>query len=134
MYSYLLQDWTTLRQNQSVTSVTQSEADWMSFQPYQDIAFWFDCDSVILGGATNIQLIFQTAPAKDEGLFQTLGTAQNLSAGTTNVLAINLSGNPSVPLARWVRWKLAPNGGALAGEWGATFRVHATANAVGVIG
>ena len=38
MYGFLLQDWITIRgSNSPLVSVTQSESNWASLQPYQDI-------------------------------------------------------------------------------------------------
>jgi len=42
MYGYLIQDWLTIRGTQSGANVTQSEMDWLSFQPYQDVIFWLE--------------------------------------------------------------------------------------------
>ncbi len=130
MYGYLLQDWLTIRGTQSGAAITQSEADWMSFQPYQDIVLWLEVKSVTLGGLTSITLEYQTAPAKDESLFVAMTTAITLSAGSTpTITKVLLGQNPTVPLARWVRWKMIPNG-TPTGEYGACFRIHCAANAV----
>jgi hypothetical protein len=40
MHAFILQDWTTIRGG--VTTVTQSEPDWLDLTPYQDIVFWID--------------------------------------------------------------------------------------------
>lgn len=135
MYGYLLQDWITIKGSQTGVTVTQTEADWMSFQAYQDIVFWLEVKSTILAGATSITLDYQTAPAKDESLFANMVTGVTLVAGTAPVITKVLLGqNPTVPLARWARWKLTPNGTITAGlEWGVCMRIHCAANAVGVI-
>lgn len=133
MYGYLLQDWLTIRGTQSGANITQSEVDWMSFQPYQDIVFWLDVKSVTLGGLTSITLEYQTAPAKDDALFTAMTTAVTLSASTTpTITKVLLAQNPTVPLARWVRWKVFPNG-TPTGEYGTCFRVYCAANAVGTV-
>ena len=43
-----------------------------------------------------------------------------------------LAQNPTVPLSRWVRWKLTPVGTPTS-EYGLCFRVFASANAVGAL-
>lgn len=135
MYGYLVQDWITIRGSSSAqASVTQSEADWLSLQPYQDVVFWLETKSVTLGGLDTITLEYQTAPAKDESLFTAMTTAVTLAAGTTpTITKVLLAQNPTVPLARYVRWKMIPNGTASA-EYGACFRIHCAANAVGALG
>ena len=141
MYGYLLQDWTTIRGSTLATNPTgivQSESDWMSFQPYQDIVFWTDVKSISLGGLTNIALDYETAPAKDDLLFRRMKTASStFTAPTTSTQLdpIILSQGPSgwnTPLARWVRWKLAFNGTSTS-EYGICFRVFCSANAVGIM-
>lgn len=135
MYSYLLQDWISLHLNPQQPSITQSEADWMSFQPYQDIIFWLDVRGVTLADAKDIFLAYETAPAKDEGLFLPMVepvSLSNLVGGSPTVSKVILSLNPNVPLARWVRWRLFATGEPRA-DWGVTIRIHCAANAVGVL-
>jgi hypothetical protein len=135
MYTYLLQDWTTLRVNSELTSFTQSEADWMSFQPYQDIVFWLDARSVILASAEDVLVSYETAPAKDESLFRPMVAAVSAAKAMSEapiVTKVLLAQNPDVPLARWVRWKLTLRGAPQA-DWGATIRIHCAANAIGVL-
>ena len=69
MYSFVLENWKTLSGAVGVTDITQSESDWMSFQPYQDIVLYTECKNVDKGGATNLQIIYETSPTKDESLF-----------------------------------------------------------------
>jgi hypothetical protein len=137
VYGYLLQDWITIKGSQAAANVTvtQSETDWMSFQAYQDIVFWLETKSLVLAtGVTSITLEYQTAPAKDESLFVPMTTAITLAAGSTpTITKVLLAQNPSVPLARWVRWKLTANGTLSSGEWGTCMRIYCAANAVGVI-
>jgi hypothetical protein len=84
VYGYLLQDWTTIRGSTlalNPAGIVQSESDWMSFQPYQDIVFWTDVKSISLGGLTNIALDYETAPAKDDLLFRRMKTATSTFTG-----------------------------------------------------
>lgn len=134
MYGYLVQDWLTIRGTQANAAVIQSEADWLSLQPYQDVVFWLEVKSVTLGGLTSLTLEYQTAPAKDESLFTSMTTAVTLAAGTTpTITKVLLAQNPTVPLARYVRWKIIPNG-TPSSEYGVCFRIHCAANAVGALG
>ena len=132
MYGYLLQDWLTVRGTQTGVAITQSEADWMSFQPYQDIVLWLEVKSVALGGLTSVLLEYQTSPAKDESLFTAMVTGATLTAALAapRIDKVILAQNPTVPLSRWVRWKLTPVG-TPTGEYGICFRIFASANAVG---
>lgn len=134
MYGYLLQDWITIRGSQTGVPIIQSEADWMSFQPYQDIVFWLEVKSYTGGGLTSVTLDYETAPAKDESLFAKMITTANITAALALARQdkVLLAQNPTVPLARWVRWKLTPNG-TVSSEWGITFRIHCAANAVGAL-
>lgn len=135
MYGYLVQDWLTIRGSSLMLSpptVIQSEADWMSFQPYQDIVFWLEVKSWTDGGLTSVTLDYETAPAKDESLFVKMITTTAITAPVSRQDKVLLAQNPTVPLARWVRWKLTWNGTSTS-EYGLCFRIHAAANAVGAL-
>jgi hypothetical protein len=116
----------------SPPTVIQSEADWMSFQPYQDIVFWLEVKSWTDGGLTSVTLDYETAPAKDESLFVKMITTTAITAPVSRQDKVLLAQNPTVPLARWVRWKLTWNGTSTS-EYGLCFRIHAAANAVGAL-
>jgi hypothetical protein len=134
MYGYILQDWITIRGTQTGVSIIQSEADWMSFQPYGDIVLWLDTKAVTLAGLTSLTLAYETSPAKDESLFTPMVAAVTLVAGTSPLITkVLVSQNPTVPLARYVRWRLIPTG-TPTGEYGACFRIFASANAIGLVG
>ncbi len=121
MHSYILQDWTTIRA--AVTSVTQGESGWLDLAPYQDISFWIDVRE--FSGSSTPNIVFQTAPIKEDGLFQAMATvALNSVTNPTKVLLFNAA----TPLARYVRWQLT----GPSGTWDATFRVLATCNALGL--
>lgn len=139
MYGYLVQDWITIRGSSlqlSPPTVTQSEADWMSFQPYQDIVFWLEVKSWTPGGLTSVTLDYETAPAKDESLFVKMVTTTAITAAVSRrdkvLLAQITAASADVPLSRWVRWKLTWNGTSTA-EYGVCFRIFASANAVGAL-
>ena len=135
MYSALLQDWITIRVSSGSTSITQSEADWASFQQYRDIVFWLDVRSLALAGGTDVLVSYETSPAKDESLFVPMVAAVSLSnivGVTPTITRVLLSQNPAVPLSRWVRWRLSV-AGTPTSDWGAMIRIHCSANAVGVM-
>lgn len=131
MYAYMLEDWKTLSGAGGVADILQTESNWMSFQPYQDIVFHTECKSLALGGADAIQIAYETSPTKDDSLFSVLATV-TLVVGQTIVTPILLASNPAIPLSRWVRYRLLTSGAAAEG-WLATFRIHCSANAVGVL-
>ena len=106
----------------------------MSFQPYGDIVLWLDTKAVTLAGLTSLTLAYETSPAKDESLFTPMVAAVTLVAGTSPLITkVLVSQNPTVPLARYVRWRLIPTG-TPTGEYGACFRIFASANAIGLVG
>ena len=133
MHGYLLEDWKTLNLDTSITSLIQDESGWLSFQPYSDIVFHTETKAVFDDGGGSVQLEMQTAPSKDPSLFTTMVTVTLTgNVGVVQVSPILLAANPTVPLARWVRWRLI-NTGAPATNWTASFRIHCTANAVGLL-
>jgi hypothetical protein len=135
MYGYILQDWITPIIDTAAIEVVQSESDWMSFQPFQDIVFWLEARSVANGGANSIRLHYETSPSKDFHLFQSMTSVELVSGQGIQVTVspvIMNSPNTPVPLARWVRWRLERVGDATQ-NWGACFRIHCAANAVGVL-
>jgi hypothetical protein len=132
MYGFILQDWVTIRGNQTITSITQGENGWLGLAPFQDIVVWLDVRALTLGGLTNIVMNYETAPIKDESLFTAMTAGINMAAGTTpTITKILLSQNPTVPLGRWARWHLTTSGTATS-VWDATFRIAVCCNAAAV--
>lgn len=132
MYGFLLQDWTTIRLNFASTSITQSESNWVSLQPYQDIVIWLEVKEASLAtGVTGLIFNYETSPLKDESLFTAMTTSSSITGAisTPDIKKVILATNPTVPLARWVRWRLAAASGT-AGVSDVTFRIAAAANAV----
>lgn len=123
MHSYVLQDWITIR-GSGTTPIPQGESSWLDLAPYQDVNFWLDVREFT--GATPT-ITFQTAPIKEEVLFQPLFGAVTLTLSPSNPYRCLLF-NASVPVARYVRWLLT----GPAGTWDATFRVLVAANALGL--
>lgn len=132
MYSHLLQDWTTIRLDSTQTSLVQSESGWIDCAGVSDIVFWLECPSVEFGGGDLILLSYETAPAKDEALFNFMADAVSLSPSATPVVTpVLLSAGAGRKLARWVRWRLWQANTMPNAAWSATFRVHCALNAVG---
>lgn len=131
MYGYVLQDWITVKSTMTAgTAFIQNEADWLGFNSFQDIVFWCDFRNVTLGGGT-ITMALQTAPTKDDILFQTLSNCSfNVTTVSTPFTSAGvlpkaiLASNPAVPLSTWVRWSLS----ATVANWDLTFRILCSAN------
>lgn len=132
MYGYVLQDWITIRGNSTITSIVQGENDWMGLAPYEDIVFWLDCREITASSGTLV-MNYETSPTKDENLFAGMVSGVTMSASTTpTITKVLLSQNPTVPLARWVRWRISVSGATAA--WDTTFRILCAANAVSLGG
>ena len=124
MFSGLLQDWLTIDGSDTAASV-QARPEWLDLEAFADVVFWLEVRAVSKPGAGNVVLAYETAPTSDESLFQPLGTLTLAVAAAPVITQVKLSANPAVPLARFVRWKLA---GTATGNWSATFRIFAMAN------
>jgi len=122
MHSFVLQDWITIR-GSTTTPVNQGEVGWLDLAPYEDIQFWFDVREFT--GA--ITFNFQTAPIKEEILFQTMLTGTVALIGSLSNPYVNRI-TATTPLARYVRWQLV----GPASTWDTTFRVLVAANALGM--
>jgi hypothetical protein len=124
MQPIIMQDWITVRGTGTTTSVVMSQPDWILTAPFQDITFYMEVRNITGTPVIN----YQTAPAKDDYLFQNLGAAAGITmvAGVT-VSPFTLSG-ATIPVSHWTRWRLTATAGA---PWDVTFRVMASANAIG---
>ena len=123
MFSGLLQDWATI-DGAGTAAFAQARHDWLDLEAYADVVFWLEVRAVRNPGAGNVLLTYETAPALEESLFQPMGTV-SLTASSVPVITEVKSSNGSVPLARFVRWKLA---GTAAGNWSVTLRIFTMAN------
>ena len=123
MQSFVLQDWITVR-GSGLTPVIQEAKGWLAFSSFQDIVFHLDIRRLQTNPLAGFTWNFQTAPTKDEALFQTMVA---VAGGAPSVVAVPvlLATNPLVPLATWVRWTLTP---LQPTTWDTTFRVMASAN------
>jgi hypothetical protein len=128
MYSFLLQDWITIRQASSGTSVTQSEDCWLDLTGFQDLVAWLDVKNFTASGAT-VQIAYQSATTKDEAFF--LGLASPIQVTQTGLTVTTVTKDTTAtPLARWLRWQLSISGSPTA-IWDATFRIFIAANCIG---
>jgi hypothetical protein len=124
MFCFPLTNWTTMRGATSVTTITQSESQWLDLTGFEDIITWLEVKNLTPGGGTGVTLQYQTSPTKDEALFAGTAAAFAMTTGVTVTKA--LMSAATVPLARWLRWQLG-SGGATA-SWDATFRLWIAAN------
>jgi len=125
MDTHLLQDWITIRGTSSVTTVTQLETDYLDASPYQDVMVYVHVQE-FSGSAPTINV--DTAPLKDESLFSPM-FSQNVSVAGNGLLVwkVTLSSRPSVPVARWVRWRATATSGS---AWDMTFRIIVAGNSL----
>jgi len=119
MFAYNLHNLNTIR-GASGNNTTQAEDDWLDLSNHQDIIFHVDCREIT---GTTVTINLETSPAKDENLFTPM-TSFLLTTTSVTIAKFILAQNPTVPLARWVRWKLI----APAAIYDATFKVLVTCN------
>lgn len=142
MYSYVLQDWITVRGDVSVSAITQAEHDVMGVAPFQDAVFWLEIRAVTNGGANApaVNLAYETSPSKDESLFVPMVAAFDMMsvfsgsppAANPQVTKVLLAQNPDCPLGRWLRWKITVPG-TISQTWDATFRILVCCNAAATV-
>lgn len=126
MYSFVLQDWTSL-EGVGTVSVIQSEHDWLDMSPFQDVVLWIDVRQATTSPTPN--LLIETSPSKDESLFVSMNsTAIPMTASPSPFILQLLMGSAAVPVAQYLRWKISSGGGT----WEATFRILVAANAPGL--
>ena len=135
MHTFLLQDWVTLRGSGSsspvISSLTQSEDGYLDMSGYSDVVVWFDVKDVVLGtGMTGITLDFQTAPTKDDAYFRAMATGISLTASSPSAtpgVFLALMNSASIPVSRWLRWKLTA-AGTPSTAWSVTIRMFVSAS------
>lgn len=121
MDSHLLQDWITIagQSGDAGYTITQSESQWLDLEPYDDVIFYTDVRQL----TATPMITFQTAPAPEEAAFQAIVPTITLAVSSSPVVSPALAAYASVPLARYVRWKLSATGGVFT----ATFRIWVVA-------
>jgi len=132
MHAFVLEDWLTIRGGTSAV-ITQEETHWLDLEAFQDVIIYLECREASPIGGTLATIAFQTAPAKQETMFQPL-VSQSISFGTPAGGATALQVIPALllsaanPLARYLRWQIT----GPAAAWDATFRVLVAANSPGM--
>jgi len=143
MFGYVLQDWITIRGGTAGSpagDIIQGESTWMGFSSFQDIVIWLDVREATISAAQSLTWFFETSPSKDSNLFTPMRTPSTgiqltpsytpgVQLDTGAIPRVVLASNPAVPLATWVRWRVAPSAG-ITTPWDATFRVLVAANRV----
>jgi len=133
MRSSLLQDWIVVQNDASkVTSFTQPQPGWMDVSSFADATFWIDFAQVQTPtGGLNVQLILETSPTLDESYFAAAAPPINnppVTSGGPKPIGIRTAASQSstVPLARYLRWRLnlRTGDGGGSGSWGMTFRIR----------
>ena len=107
-----LTDWITLRGASSADVVIQSVRDWVDAQGYADAVFYLAVRDY--SGSPTVH--YQTSPTEDEVFWDDMATEAVTS--TTSQLAKVLFSSASVPLARFVRYKVTATG-----AWTLTFKI-----------
>ena len=128
MRAFVLQDWVTIRGAAGVQTVVQNESNYLSLDAYQDVVFWLQVSEATVNAST-ITLNYDTAPLKDETLFQPMATATitTISMPTPTITkVIAAAATTTTPLSRWVRWRLGFASNAT--SWDLTFRVLVAGN------
>jgi hypothetical protein len=134
MYTFLMQDWVTIRGAPAVKQINQNADHWLDVTGFQDSVVWLDVKSFTTSGGALLNFFCQSSPTRDEALFTTVsneGSAISINqVGLIVNAIIQSSNNTIVPIARWLRWQLGVSGSPTA-NWDVTFRVFIAANAGG---
>jgi hypothetical protein len=89
------------------TAVTQGSESWLDAYDLADLGFWVDFSN---GSANPVTLYLESAPSRDGNYFQSIAPPLSLSSGLRTISSIRSAS--TVPVARWVRWRLVPVTGA----------------------
>jgi hypothetical protein len=120
--TYLLQDWTTLTGNSSVTSVKQSDEGWLELVGARDLLFYVDVAEAT--AAVGPIVYVESSPTPDDELFSELTHVTTSSTGVQMAAALARNA-PLQPLCKFVRWSV---GVTTPGTWSLTFRAYACIN------
>jgi hypothetical protein len=124
VHSFVLADWTSAA-GPTGSSFTQDESGWLDLSPFQDVVIYLTVSEV---SATPPTIAFETSPCREDALFQPMTSMTMSSTGPQpSVLRAVMLGS-TVPLARYLRWKITAGGAA----WDATFRALVAANSPGM--
>lgn len=109
----IMQDWITLKGAASTDEIFQPSVDWVDAELFSDVTVLLDVKDMTSGMGIEVQ----TSPAMDERLFQVMTSFAPSGTGITQ--SIVRFSSASVPLARYIRWRLRHPVGA----WRITFRI-----------
>lgn len=122
MRPFVLQDWITVRSTGKPPppygpNFVQDVAGWLDLSAFQDVVFWLHLGQVAALSRCTLTWCFQTAPTKDETLFQTMISTQTayttIASPIITVLPVTLTGaiaGGTTPLSTWVRWMIQVGG------------------------
>lgn len=77
MHSFILQDWSAFA-GLSGATFTQDESGYLDLAPFQDVIIYLDCRETSASAPT---IAFETAPTRDDSLFQPLVSMTMTSGG-----------------------------------------------------
>ena len=117
----VLQDWVCI-QGSNTTPRVQPSRDWLELASFSDATVWLEVRSVSNPFGGNVVLTYETGPTLDDSQFRNVATISLSTTTTALVTKFRLADDPSVPVGRWLRWKLT---GTTSAEWSVTFRILA---------
>lgn len=140
MYAFVLQDWVSIA-GVGAKSVIQTEPDWLDMTPFQDLVAWVDVRDATAGVTLFLETSpsrddnlfvsmntggYQTAPAREEALFQTMASTVNINQATPFAPVNVFLANANIPVSHWTRWMLS----GPASTWDLTFRIMMAGNSL----
>src|SRR5687767_10535881 len=130
MIGFLVENWRQVRVAPERTTFVQPQSLWVDLAGFEDVVLWLDTKSALAPGdpGDHLRIHFETAPRPQEELFVSMDTVvlDPTPASNPVVTKFVLDDDPTIPLARWFRWRLEFVG-TPAARWGALFRLAATA-------
>ena len=124
MDCFELQPWLTIRGMSNIATVVQSEHEWADMSEFRDVVLWTEVALVPPGSGT-AYVTFETAPSKDETLFQQAVAPFQVQPtnGTAVYVSVVHRDLASVPIAQWLRWNISQQG--FSPTWSVVFRIWA---------
>ncbi len=120
-------DWVTVRGSSAVTTIVQAPETWLDVSRYADATFHLELAEVTTPGVVAPGLVLiqlETSPTPDESLF-TVVAGPVVATPSATPLLMRTTGAGSVPLAKYVRWKVIATANT---SWDVTFRIRASCN------
>jgi len=121
----ILQRWITLT-GDGTSPIVQTAREWLDLAPFADAAIWLEVVAVTNPPDGSIVLSYETSPSPDDYFFRSFADITLAVTSAPLITQVRTADDPLVPLARWLRWKLA---GTASGPWSVTFRIMVTAGA-----